>query len=364
MQINYITYDSWWDTDVTVIPELAKRFKLNVFCLSPEEHAKYPHKELSSNVSFVQVHQRHRDRDPRSLFVALKYFCECFIKHHNKDSIYFVIPGKNPYFLSLVLCLFPKNRTIISSHNYVEHGDNKSVGTSLGDLLKKKLYCHFQNFHFFSKLQNDLFKKDYPNKKSFYTNMLPKDFGEGIQIKREDSKVKLLFFGLIRDYKRLDLLIDAINHLNHPNLKITIAGNASKHDIEKYTTMIKDKDLFELHFGFVKNEDIPNYFVNSDFCVLPYESATQSGPSLVAINYGIPIIASKIPAFEEHIEDGKNGFLFENGSVKSLRKTLERVLRMSNSEILKMKQYQAEYKQQYVEKNDIGLKFQEFINTL
>ena len=48
MQINYITYDSWWDTDVTVLPDLAKSFNISAFCLSPVKGAKYPTKELPS----------------------------------------------------------------------------------------------------------------------------------------------------------------------------------------------------------------------------------------------------------------------------------------------------------------------------
>lgn len=363
MQINYITYDSWWDTDVTVLPDLAKSFNVSAFCLSPVKGAKYPTKELPSNISFSQVYQRYRDRDPRSFFVALKYFAKCFLRYHSKDDIYFVIPGKNPYFLFLMLCFFPKSRTIVSSHNYLEHGDNKSLGATLGNKLKEKIYKRFRLFHFFSKQQNDLFKKDFPCKKSFYTDMPPKDFGEAKQAERKDSKVVLLFFGLIRDYKRLDLLIEAVNRLENPNIKVVIAGNASDSDIKKYTNMIRNKELFDLRFGFVKNEDIATYFVNSDFLVLPYESATQSGPSLVAINYGIPIIASNIPAFEEHIKDGVNGYLFKNNSVEALAELLVKVSQMKKDEILSMKSRQNEYKKCYIEKNNLGQNFQNFIRN-
>lgn len=45
MVINYITYDSWWDTDITIIPELVKKYHLNVFVLSPFDNCKYPQKK-------------------------------------------------------------------------------------------------------------------------------------------------------------------------------------------------------------------------------------------------------------------------------------------------------------------------------
>lgn len=364
MQINYITYDSWWDTDVTVLPDLAKSFNVSAFCLSPVKGAKYPTKELPSNISFSQVYQKYRDRDPRSFFVALKYFAKCFLRHQSKDDIYFVIPGKNPYFLFLMLCFFPKNRTIISSHNYLEHGDNKSLGASLGNKLKEKIYRKFHLFHFFSKQQNDLFKKDFPYKKTFYTDMPPKNFGDAKQIERKDSKVVLLFFGLIRDYKRLDLLIEAVNRLENPNIKVVIAGNASDSDIKKYTNMIRNKELFDLRFGFVKNEDIPNYFVNSDFLVLPYESATQSGPSLIAINYGLPIIASDIPAFKQHIASGINGFLFKHNSIENLSELIDKVSKMKKDDIFSLKVKQIEYKKRYILDNDIVLRFVDFLKTI
>lgn len=359
MIINYITYDSWWDTDITIIPMLQRIAKVKVYVLDPSTQCKYPKKEVPQGVEFVVKRQTCRDRNPKSLLVAVSFLYK-IIRHSRNNDLFFFIPGKNIFLLYLALKLFPKSRTIISTHNYISHGDTKAIGTSFMDKITRSFFDNFSYFHFFSKLQNDYFRKDYANKKSFYTEMPLKDFGCCKEIK-SDKNIKLLFFGLIREYKRLDLLINAINELNATNIKVVIAGNINENDKAKYLTMIKDKSKYDLHFGFVDNEDIPQYFSSSDFLVLPYRSATQSGPSLIAINYGLPIIASDIPTFRNLVKDGKNGFLFENGNIDNLKEVLEKVVQMSKEDIADMKQKQLIFKEEYNNKYDITSCFDKFI---
>lgn len=177
MVINYITYDSWWDTDITIIPELVKKYHLNVFVLSPFDNCKYPQKEIGQNVKLVHVRQKYRDRDLRSIGTAIKYFFKIYKECRRKDYINIFIPGKNPFFIILTLLFLSKKRTIICSHNYIEHGDTKFRGSKLVDFLKERFYQSFKWFHFYSEMQMDLFIKDYPSKDAFFTEMPLKDFG-------------------------------------------------------------------------------------------------------------------------------------------------------------------------------------------
>lgn len=94
MVINYITYDSWWDTDITIIPELVKEYHLNVFVLSPFDNCKYPQKEIGQNVKLVHVHQKYRDRDLRSIGTAIKYFFKIYKECRRKDYINIFYSGK------------------------------------------------------------------------------------------------------------------------------------------------------------------------------------------------------------------------------------------------------------------------------
>lgn len=359
MTINYITYDSWWDTDITILPHLSKIAKLRVFVLDSHQESKYPHKEVPENVYLYVKKQKHRDRNVRSLFTALSFLWR-IKQNSNKEDLFFFIPGKNPFFLFLVQYFLPKDRTIICSHNYLEHGDVSKRVSSLMEKLKLNFYNKFNYFHFFSKLQEEYFKKDYLSKKSFYTEMPLKDFGSCPVVKNHDT-IKILFFGLVRDYKRLDLVIDAINGIDCSNLKIVVAGAISEDDKIKYQKMIQDERIYEFHFGFVDNADIPKYFIESDFLILPYRSATQSGPSLIAINYGLPIIASDIPTFKNLVIDGKNGFLFKNGDVDSLKMVLGKISQMSKSAIETMKHNQYSFKEEYERKTDVAQCFKVFI---
>ena len=365
MTINYITYDSWWDTDTTIIPVLAQTAEVHVFCLNPGKELKYKDKKVPENVSLVQVTQKYRDRDIRSIWIAIKYYMMAFLFSKKKDDVFFFIPGKNPFLLLLVLLLASKNRTIISSHNYLEHGDNNSLGGSLGASLKKRMYEKFRFFHFFSRSQLDLFKKDYPSKKAFYTDMPLKDYGSATQVVRSDDKITLLFFGLIRDYKRLDWLIKAVKTVDSNRLRVVVAGKVTDRDKDKYTTMIGSSNNFSLHFGFVDNKEIPGYFINSDFLVLPYDSATQSGPSLIAVNYGIPIIASDVPTFRSIIRNGKNGYLFRTDSFDDFCNVLKHISAMNHEEIESLKEGQRRFRTEY-EEDEHSVKFmtQSFMKML
>ena len=362
MVINYITYDSWWDTDITIIPELVKKYHLNVFVLSPFDNCKYPQKEIGQNVKLVHVRQKYRDRDLRSIGTAIKYFFKIYKECRRKDYINIFIPGKNPFFIILTLLFLSKKRTIICSHNYIEHGDTKFRGSKLVDFLKERFYQSFKWFHFYSEMQMDLFIKDYPSKDAFFTEMPLKDFGIAPIIEKKGNEVTLLFFGLIRDYKQLDLLIKDVNNLENPNLKVIIAGKATKEEQEKYLSLIKDKSIYELNFEFIPNENIPTIFSKADFLVLPYRSATQSGPSLIAINYSVPIIASDIVPFSDMVEDGVNGFLFESNNCEALTAVLKKVLMLNEEDISCLRRNQSKYREDYIRNNDICKLFQQFIN--
>lgn len=362
-RINYITFDSWWDTDKTIIPSIAEIANLKVFCLTHSySSSKEPHKKVPANVSLIQLNQKYRNNDLRSIWYAFKLIYLAYLKNKNKNTVYFVTPPTNIWFYLLLVIFFPKSRTIISSHNYLEHGDAKGFSSSLKERIKKWAYERFKYFHFYSNYQLLLFKKDYPEKQAFFTSMPPKDYGPIPSTLREDTKIHLLFFGSIRDYKRLDWLIKAAKKVDTSKLRFVIAGNASPDDERKYLEMIGNDDSFDVHLGFVSNEDIPKYFADTDFLVLPYRSATQSGPSMIAINYGVPIIASDVPAFKELITDGGNGFLFMKDSIESLSSILGKVSKMSMAEVNKMKASQFKFKEEYLKTCHIGQCFSQFIN--
>ncbi|MCB5251217.1 MAG: glycosyltransferase [Candidatus Cloacimonadales bacterium] len=126
-------------------------------------------------------------------------------------------------------------------------------------------------------------------------------------------KKTILFFGYIKPYKGLDVLIRAFKEVNEQtkDIQLVIAGEVYGSD-QHYTKLIKENNLEEFvvfHNFFVKDEDIPKYFAIADVVVQPYRSATQSGVSLLALSYGKPVISTKTGALDEIIIPNKNGIL-------------------------------------------------------
>ena len=135
-----------------------------------------------------------------------------------------------------------------------------------------------------------------------------------------------LFFGLIRDYKGLDLLLEAWARWKPQDRKLLIAGEfyASR---EKYLSLIEQlglQDRVVLHDRFIPDEDVRYYFSASDALVLPYRTATQSGVTQIAYNFSLPMIVTRVGGLPEIVPDGRVGILCEPDS-ESIKEALERL---------------------------------------
>ena len=122
-----------------------------------------------------------------------------------------------------------------------------------------------------------------------------------------------LFFGLIRDYKGLDLLLRAWAEWRPTGRKLLIAGEfyASR---EKYLSLIEElklQDDIVLHDHFIADEDVRYYFSAADCLVLPYRTATQSGVTQIAYNFSLPMIVTRVGGLPEIVPDGKVGIVCE-----------------------------------------------------
>ncbi|MCQ2343251.1 MAG: glycosyltransferase [Paludibacteraceae bacterium] len=126
------------------------------------------------------------------------------------------------------------------------------------------------------------------------------------------SKQYLLFFGLVRAYKGLDLLIDALEKVKdtQPNLQLLIAGEFYE-DEDKYRQQIADNGLQErviIRNEFVPDADLRKYFGAADLIVQPYKSATQSGVTQVAFHFEKPILVTNVGGLGEIVHHGKMGY--------------------------------------------------------
>lgn len=132
----------------------------------------------------------------------------------------------------------------------------------------------------------------------------------------------LLFFGYIRKYKGLDLLIDAFPKIQEklPNSKLLIVGE-SYDDIKFYQDKIKNSgcaDKIVLENKFVPNEEVAKYYHASDLVILPYRSATQSGILNVAYGFSKPVLVTDVGGLAEFVLEDKTGFVVKPNSPDEL----------------------------------------------
>lgn len=151
----------------------------------------------------------------------------------------------------------------------------------------------------------------------------------GIQLSKEIAKQKLgleekigylLFFGFIRDYKGLDLLISAFadERLRKFPLKLLVAGEYYSNP-EPYLQLIKKNDLgdlIELRTEFIPDSDVNLYFSAADMVVQPYKTATQSGVTQIGYHFNKPMLVTNVGGLAEIIPDGKVGYVVEPDSEK------------------------------------------------
>tara|TARA_Y100000310_G_C20643824_1_gene795460 strand:+ start:709 stop:1827 length:1119 start_codon:yes stop_codon:yes gene_type:complete len=147
------------------------------------------------------------------------------------------------------------------------------------------------------------------------------------KFKKENINLKLrkkviLFFGYVRKYKGLDHLLDALPELvkKYPDLDLLIVGEFWK-DSDDTLEKIKnhpEKDHIKLVDSYVPNEKVGNYFEVCDICVLPYNSATNSGIVQTAFAFEKPCIVTRVGALPEVVLHDKTGLVIDRKSPKAI----------------------------------------------
>jgi len=147
-----------------------------------------------------------------------------------------------------------------------------------------------------------------------YGSLLPKE--EACQLLQlHPEKHYLLFFGFIRKYKGLDLLLEAMGDERIKKLGVSLVIAGEFYDSRtSYDELIQQYDLKQqvhLFTEFIPNEAIRNYFSVADVIVQPYRTATQSGITQIAFHFEKPMIVTNVGGLAEVVPDGKVGVVAE-----------------------------------------------------
>ncbi|HOZ30542.1 MAG TPA: glycosyltransferase [Bacteroidales bacterium] len=137
------------------------------------------------------------------------------------------------------------------------------------------------------------------------------------------DKKTLLFFGFIRDYKGLDLLIDAFGKLDK-SYQLVIAGEVYG-NFDKYDQQISsnpNKENIYKHVKYISDNEVADYFSAADVCILPYKGATQSGITGISYHFEVPMIATNVGGLAEIIHHEKTGLIAKTPDVEEIKNNI------------------------------------------
>ena len=254
------------------------------------------------------------------------------VKKDKPDLVIFKywIPFMAPCFGTIAKIIRKNKSTKILAlvHNLLPHdrhfGDNQ---------LSNYFLKNIDGFVAMSKsVLDDLNKFDDTKPKLFSPHPLYDNFGmaksreEALKALGLDTSFKyMLFFGIIRKYKGLDLLLKAFadKRLNNGSIKLIIAGEFYEDNtlymnlIEKYSL----QDSIVMSTKFIPDNEVVNYFCGADIIVQPYKHATQSGVAQIAYHFEKPMLVTDVGGLKEIIPHNKVGYVIqpdENEIVKAL----------------------------------------------
>ncbi|TYB48334.1 glycosyltransferase family 4 protein [Actinomadura chibensis] len=143
----------------------------------------------------------------------------------------------------------------------------------------------------------------------------------------DDGKVRrrLLFFGIVRPYKGLDVLLRALAE-GPDDVALTVAGEFWG-GLDETRELVRSLDLagrVELRPGYVPAADVPGLFAAADALVLPYRTATASQNVWMAYEHGLPVIATDVGGFGEQVRDGVDGVVCTPDDVPALAAAIRR----------------------------------------
>ena len=245
-----------------------------------------------------------------------------FIKKEKPDFVVirFWIPFMGPALGTIARSIKKKGIKVIAiTDNVIPH--EKRPGD---EAFTKYFIKSCQGFVTMSKaVMEDLHKFTSSTHKEFLLHPLYTSFGEKLPIREarkklgiDDNDKVILFFGLIRKYKGLDLLLEAMGdeRIKKAGIKLLIAGEFYE-DRTYYDNIIQTQGIENsiiLHGKFIANEEVKLYFSATNLVTLPYRNATQSGVTQVAFHFEKPVLVTNVGGLSEIIPNGKAGYVVES----------------------------------------------------
>ena len=185
------------------------------------------------------------------------------------------------------------------------------------------------------KVMSDLKLFDKAKRVQLIQHPLYDNFGEKIdqQLAKKNIGIKgeekiILFFGFIRKYKGLDILLDALAILKKENttsFKVLIAGEfyEDRKPFDEQVEKLGLQEMLILRTDFISDSEVRNYFCAADVVIQPYRNATQSGVTPLAYHFEIPMIVTNVGGLPALVPNGIVGLVAEPNATDIAEKITE-----------------------------------------
>lgn len=151
---------------------------------------------------------------------------------------------------------------------------------------------------------------------------------------------RVLFFGRINPYKGADNLLEIVRLC--PDIQFDVIGRVDPQMQEIVDLLAKEENV-KLSNDYVTDEEMKRAFINCDWAIIPYNSASQSGIIIDAYRYSRPVVAFAVGAIPEQVDDGKSGYLVEAGDNHKFADRLKEAMALSLEQYDIMSQHAYQY---------------------
>ncbi len=238
-------------------------------------------------------------------------------------------------FLRFYRCVLPLSPVAVFCHNVVPHESRwwDRLFTRMALSLPTHYFVHstqdkLRLVELVARSRHTVAVVEFPPYKDVITNKLTKAEARSLLGLDAECPV-LLFFGLVRPYKGLMYLIQAVKLLpSRDAVHLLIVGEFWE-DKHKYLREVEKLGLSSqvtLIDRYIPNEEIGLYFSAANVLILPYLQTSHSAVLQIAFEMGLPVIASDVGGLRESIEDGVNGLLVKPGDSVALAQAIQKYL--------------------------------------